>query len=804
MKKTFLFVAVLLLVMTILSATTYAETEDQIPLKVIDLGELESAQALMNQNVGGEGSYHSSVFQPEAEKELTIMVYLCGSDLEEYLQSASRDLVEMASSGFDEDTINVIVMTGGSRKWHIDSIPDRANAIYRVGNNCLQTILNDGKAYNMGDSATLAAFLTCGYELFPAKQYALILWDHGGGSLGGLCHDTNFGYSALSFYSLQEAFMKSPFSERKLDWIGFDACLMSAAEMAITVAPFADYMIASEEFEPAIGWDYSFLGDIKTGENPVDTGTRIADGYERCCKELVRSSGRSSGSITMACIDLAQVENVIQGIDDFFSKVDISQDNFLQMSVARRNLVSFGRSEETPENDNDLVDLGHTVQCFSAFGDTDDAAKVLEALQKCVCYSVPSESGYSGLSLYFPYYNTNRFYGRILMYQDLLFSDAYTSFIEDFGTHLLKKEDESWGMGQTNIDEAHKDNRTNISLSLTESQVEEADSDEIEIIAIQMAQEGEGWHLVATQKAELNKERGVVNGEYVHTNLFITDADDKPIWDLPILYYTLDDGSYSIPVIFADAFGERTQARLICSENAQNGYLLDITEIYLYDPAIEGYSPRLTGNLKDYKEIIYEIQDRNLTYNTNGSLLPFERWDAVGNPKEYSVSLDDEWKFMFVRDYIDSNTIYVAFKITDVFNAVHLSEPIPVVGKRTDYDSDIVYKYDYDDQKLVYIDSGSFFQDPSGLLVLSVMNLTDSEAEATLENISVNGKSTDLVIPIEGRAESKRLMPQETATAFVMLPLEDGDTVDTVTLYVVLRDEIGMKVGTVKVDVYCA
>ncbi|EKC56272.1 Peptidase C11, clostripain, partial [human gut metagenome] len=31
----------------------------------------------------------------------------------------------------------------------------------------------------------------------------------------------------------------------KLEWIGFDACLMSSLEVASVLAPYADYMIAS-------------------------------------------------------------------------------------------------------------------------------------------------------------------------------------------------------------------------------------------------------------------------------------------------------------------------------------------------------------------------------------------------------------------------------------------------------------------------------------------------------------------------------------------------------------------------------
>ena len=798
MRKMLVLSVMILLLMTAFCALASADSDDSIPLKVIDLGESDPEHSLMPQHTEDDMAHQAPALEPEAEKALTVMVYLCGSDLEETHASASIDLVEMAMSGFDEDIMNLIVMTGGSRKWHIESVPDRANAVYRVGNNQLKTVMFDGRAYNMGDPATLAAFLKMGYEFFPAKQYALILWDHGAGSLGGLCHDTNFNNSALSFYTLQEAFENSPFAEKKLAWIGFDACLMSAAEMAMTIAPYADYMVASEEYEPDIGWDYSFLGDIQADETPVETGTRIIDRYETGCQELVRLTGKSIGSITMACIDLSQVDMVSTAIDGFFAQVDISQENFPQLSVTRRRLTPFGHSEEQPESDSDLVDLGHAIKGLSSFGGEQEATKVLEALQKCVCYSVPSDPAFSGLTLYFPYYNMYRFNGRMMMYQDLLFSDEYTSFIEDFGIHLLRKAEESWDIGDANMGEAKKDNRTNISLSLSEAQA--AEVDRVEIIAIQTAMDGEGWHLVATQPAQIN-EYGSITGEYVHTNLFMTDDEGMPVWDLPVVYDARDDGTYSVPVILVDAQGEKTHARLLCSTNTQNGYVLDVTEVYLYDPVIESYSPRLTGDLKDYTEIIYEIQDRTVTYNAGGALLPFEKWDEAGAAREYPVKLNDGWKLMFVRDYIDTDTVAVAFKITDIYNHVHLSEPIPINGRVESSDRDI-YLLDYDDQNLVYIDQKSFFQDPEGLLVLSVMNLTDTGAATSLEHFLVNGKAADLVIPMEGSDPNGRVMPQESATAFVMLPLEEGRSVDEVTFDVVMRDDTGAEFGTIAVRIH--
>jgi hypothetical protein len=52
----------------------------------------------------------------------------------------------------------------------------------------------------------------------------------------------------------------------KIDILGFDACLMSMYEIGAVLAPYANYLLASELLEPGTGWDYSSLGYLVTGE----------------------------------------------------------------------------------------------------------------------------------------------------------------------------------------------------------------------------------------------------------------------------------------------------------------------------------------------------------------------------------------------------------------------------------------------------------------------------------------------------------------------------------------------------------
>ena len=47
--------------------------------------------------------------------------------------------------------------------------------------------------------------------------------------------------------------------KRKLDIVGFDACLMSMIETAYGFRDTASFMVSSEELEPGPGWDYSAI-----------------------------------------------------------------------------------------------------------------------------------------------------------------------------------------------------------------------------------------------------------------------------------------------------------------------------------------------------------------------------------------------------------------------------------------------------------------------------------------------------------------------------------------------------------------
>ncbi|MDF2613281.1 MAG: hypothetical protein K0S71_1067 [Clostridia bacterium] len=61
----------------------------------------------------------------------TILVYMVGSDLESDSGAATNDLIEMAAVGGAKN-VNVVVETGGAKKWHLPMISNKVNQRWLV------------------------------------------------------------------------------------------------------------------------------------------------------------------------------------------------------------------------------------------------------------------------------------------------------------------------------------------------------------------------------------------------------------------------------------------------------------------------------------------------------------------------------------------------------------------------------------------------------------------------------------------------------------------------------------------------
>jgi len=122
---------------------------------------------------------------------------------------------------------------------------------------------------------------------------------------------------------------------------------MATLETAIVLEPYADYMIASEEVEPGIGWYYTgWITALSrnTSIKTIDLGKKLIDDY---VKE-VRAKTPSSQA-TLSLVDLAELKGTIpQAFTKFAKSIDtlVTRNEYKTVSNAgqiRRNLQNHRR-----------------------------------------------------------------------------------------------------------------------------------------------------------------------------------------------------------------------------------------------------------------------------------------------------------------------------------------------------------------------------------------------------------------------------------------------------------------------------
>lgn len=279
-------------------------------------------------------------------KDWTFLVYMAAdNDLGRF---AANNIKQMAAIGSNAH-INIVVqldisISGGrkiTRRYYIEK------------GRILHLNANDAQSQQMdsGSPETLISFCTWAITEFPAEHYALVFWNHGTGildpnrgriinatelftfnpainrfeldrSIGffdfinvinqedeqrGICWDDSTGNylnnKALD-YAL-ETIKTNLLDGKKLDIIGFDACLMSMLEVANIIKKYAHIMVGSQEVELGTGWNYSLVLAPFDQQNldPLDFGKHIVKAYQHTYHQI-------TNDFTLSAINLDIIETL--------------------------------------------------------------------------------------------------------------------------------------------------------------------------------------------------------------------------------------------------------------------------------------------------------------------------------------------------------------------------------------------------------------------------------------------------------------------------------------------------------------
>ena len=375
--------------------------------------------------VTSTGRAHRYVPKGGGRDTVTIMVYMCGTDLESNYGMATSDLQEMASAKIGSN-VNVIVETGGCKMWKNKIVSNASNQIYKVESGGVRLLDGNLGRHAMVDNGTLTDFIKYCKTNFPADRNILIFWDHGGGSITGYGYDEL--YKSAGSMDLAEISAGLKAADCTFDWIGFDACLMATLETAMVCNDYADYMIASEETEPGTGWYYTNWLNTLSQNTSVDTVSLakvLIDDFVR-----TSTSASSSAQVTLSIMDLAEMQgSVPTALRDFSNGITsmLSSNNYAAVSNARASARQFARSNRI--NQIDLVDFANRVG-------TAEARQLSQALLGCVKYNKSTISNSYGVSIFFPYESTSSVRTAVSTYNQMGMDEAYTKCISSFASLL--------------------------------------------------------------------------------------------------------------------------------------------------------------------------------------------------------------------------------------------------------------------------------------------------------------------------------------------------------------------------------
>jgi hypothetical protein len=343
------------------------------------------------------------------EKSWTFMVYMAGDNNLD--PQGIADLNEMKKVGSSPD-VNVLAQFD-RELGHVS----KRYFIKKGG----QTTEEVGPV-NTGDPKNLYAFIEWGVKNYPAKQYALVLWNHGNGwdeevyfaddrlrkfrrrtssrlrhtffktSIEGALASANgtdnlrailIDENAKDFLDNKE--MKQILADtatllgRKLDVLGMDACLMSMVEVGYQMRESVEFTVGSEEAEPGTGWPYDrILG--KLVKQPAMTAQEL-------CEVIVDQYLQSYDEpVTQSACNLAQAEAVAGAVAELAGtlrkSLETTADN---QHIATKKEISNVREEvqayDVSENVFDNIDL---VDFCALLAQTTDNAEIAQCCQQVI------------------------------------------------------------------------------------------------------------------------------------------------------------------------------------------------------------------------------------------------------------------------------------------------------------------------------------------------------------------------------------------------------------------------------------
>lgn len=638
----------------------------------------------------------------DGEYAQTIMVYMVGSDLESEYGNGSIDLTEMMDSGADTDHNNIVVYAGGAAEWQIDGLSADENSILLLEDDEFN-VIDTTDADNMGDPDTLSYFLNYCLDNFESESYSLILWDHGGGPVLGFGIDENYE-DLLTLEEIKDALDSSVGDNgTRLEWVGFDACLMNSMEVADTLAPYANYMIASQETEPGWGWNYYFMGELTDKSfSGADMGKIIVDAYMDYGEYIFSEYPRMYSDLTLSCIDLSRYQNAEKALNTFFDELDSSLNvhTFPELVRNRENVRDFGTYSTT--FDYGMIDVLHLLESLSP--DYRSARDAIDAIDNMIVYSQTNMANAGGISICYPYQTSDEYTEACISIQEEMdFASDYTSFLRDFyaienGETLAKDWDVTeaeTSITSTPVQEFTGNTGSDITLQLTEEQQANYASGGYYILCNVLKQgyieasedeRADEMYLYIHKSSDVTlDENGTLHAYYNNNAVYMRDAEG--LSDIPMILVekeVFEDEHRYLAYVMLNSYGDdmsdwkidTAELQIVVNDEYPNGIIRNAIPLADEDDNMNNPSKQLI-DLDDYEFMSVSARCSYVTRDENGNLLNFFDWEHSGWMMGFDLDLTQDYS-LEVQPLQNPENYVCIFYVKDVQGNVSYSEMIPL------------------------------------------------------------------------------------------------------------------------------
>ena len=373
--------------------------------------------------------------EPNEQAKYTIMLYMCASTLEFDADNGgssglfSNDILEILSVQNIPDSINIIIETGGTKKWSMPSAAlDGATSIsnlklqrwevepvsssysttdpyFKTKVTCYNKLklVETLETNKMSEQSSFESFLKWGLDYYYADKMGVIISGHGGGVDGCAYDDNNNskGLNAAKIASACESALKT--SQRdKFTWIGYDCCNMAGIDNASINADYFEYMVASQEIEYGTGYNHDvYLNELI--KNPqISTESLLSVLAKAFVDENHKDCPYTHLGLKTYCyqttsvIDLSKVDAIVNAFNAFSTNVTYAK---AKTAFIGSSLNSFG------ESCYGLVDMNNFLTSYANKNSGVSVENIKNAVNNAVIsnyYCSQYATVPCGLNLFFP------------------------------------------------------------------------------------------------------------------------------------------------------------------------------------------------------------------------------------------------------------------------------------------------------------------------------------------------------------------------------------------------------------------